>query len=437
VPLDAEHEGTSSRPRLVAPVTVAEIELTEPDAVSYVSVAEADRDEIRQALVLVRIGGRPLTTIVVDAPAGRVDAKACVAQAQAAVAIENAAPGDASGTTSELTAADGSLAEAQPPLISVVIATRERALSLARCLKSLSRLDYPNYEVIVVDNDPVTEDTAQLVRQWTDFSVHYIREDRRGLAAAHNRGLQEAKGAIVAFSDDDVIIDKNWLREIAKGFRAADNVACVTGLIMAAELQTQPQVMLETHGNFNKGVRTRVIDRGAHRPADPLFPFTVGKLGSGANMSFHRDKLRAMGGFDPALGVGTAAHGGDDLAAFFTVIANGFQLVYQPTALVWHHHRLDHDSLAAQAYGYGIGISAYLMSSLCRHPAMIGQAFWRAPAGLAYAFGSNSPRHAVTARDGWPRELIRLERKGLLLGPFAYARSRWRTRNVPRLLPED
>lgn len=437
MPRDGEQEKASSRSRLVAPVTVAEIELTEPDAVSYVSVAKADRDEIRQALVLVRIEGRPLTTIVVDAPAGRVDAKACAAQARAAVAVENATPGNASDPTSEPTAAGGSPAEAPLPLISVVIATRERAHSLARCLKSLSRLDYPNYEVIVVDNDPFTEDTAQLVRRWNEFSVHYIREDRRGLAAAHNRGLQEAKGTIVAFTDDDVIIDKNWLREIAKGFRAADNVACVTGLIMAAELQTQPQVMLETNGNFSKGFRSRVIDLDAHRPADPLFPFTAGKLGSGANMSFHRDKLLAMGGFDPAIGVGTAACGGDDLAAFFTVIANGFQLVYQPTALVWHHHRLDHDSLAAQAYGYGVGISAYLMSSLCRHPALIGRAFWRAPAGLAYAFGSNSPRRAVAARDGWPRELIRLERKGLLLGPFAYAISRWRTRNVPRRLPKD
>jgi GT2 family glycosyltransferase len=263
--------------------------------------------------------------------------------------------------------------------------------------------------------------------------VHYVREDRRGLAAAHNRGLQEAQGSIVAFTDDDVIVDKDWLTEIVKAFRAADDVACVTGLIMAAELQTQSQVMLEIHGSFSKGFRQRVIDRSTHRPTDPLFPFNTGRLGSGANMSFDRDKLRAMGGFDPAIGTGTVASGGDDLAAFFSVIASGFQLVYQPTALVWHHHRRDFDSLAAQAYGYGVGVGAYLASSLCRHPASIGQALRRAPAGLAYAFGPNSPRNAIAGHSNWPRELTRLERKGLLLGPFAYARSRWKTRSILRL----
>ena len=427
---DAERSGAHSSYTLEAPVTVAEIELTDPGAVSYVSVAEADRDEVRQALVLVRMEGRPLTTIVVEAPAGLVNTESCAAQARAALAAMDGTSGSASGALCWPSAADGFSAAAQAPQISIVIATRERTDSLARCLKSLRQLDYPHYEVIVVDNAPVTDDTAQLVQQWTEFSVRYVREDRRGLAAAHNRGLQEAQGAIVAFTDDDVIIDKRWLREIANAFQAADDVACVTGLIMAAELQTQPQVMLETQGNFNKGFRQRVVDLGAHRPADPLFPFTTGKLGSGANMSFDKEKLLAMGGFDPATGVGTTARGGDDLAAFFTVIASGYQLVYQPTALVWHHHRRDFDSLAGQAYGYGVGLGAYLTSSLCRHPALMGHALWRAPRGLAYAFRRNSPRNPMHSE--WPSELTRLQRKGLLLGPFAYARSRWKTWNVSR-----
>jgi GT2 family glycosyltransferase len=428
---DAERKGAPPSSKLTAPVTVAEIELTSPDEVNYISIAEAESNEVRQALVLVRMDGRPLTTIVVDALGGRVDAASCAAQAHAALAAMDDVPGPTGARLSGVPTGDSSSLAAQYPRISVVIATRERPQSLARCLHSLAQLDYPDYEVIVVDNAPLTDDTAQLIRQWTDFSVQYVREDRRGLAAAHNRGLQEAQGAIVAFTDDDVIVDKRWLREIAEAFRAADDVACVTGLIMAAELQTQPQVVLEAQGNFSKGFRQRVVDLGAHRPADPLFPFTTGKLGSGANMSFDRYKLRAVGGFDPATGVGTVARGGDDLAAFFTVIAAGFQLVYQPTALVWHHHRRDFDSLAGQAYGYGVGLGAYLMSAVCRHPALIGRALWRAPAGLAYAFGPNSPRTANASDSGWPRELTRLERKGLLLGPFAYVRSRWNTRNAP------
>ena len=430
---DSGPPAVQSPPLLVAPVTVAEIELSSPATVKYVSIADAeyDGDGVRQAVVLVRLDGRPLATIVTDAPAGRIDTESCAAQAWAALTAADGPAGPAEPRVTEI-----SPPVVSAPPISVVIATRERTQSLARCLSSLARLGYPDYEVIVVDNAPVTDDTAQLVQQRAEPNVRYVREDHRGLAAAHNRGLAEAEGAIVAFTDDDVIVDQRWLQEIAGAFGAADNVACVTGLIMAAELQTPAQVMLETHGNFSKGFGQRVMDLGANRPADPLFPFTAGKLGSGANMSFDRDKLRAVGGFDPAIGTGTVARGGDDLAAFFTVIASGFRLVYQPTALVWHYHRRDFDSLASQAYGYGVGLGAYLTSSLCRHPASIGRALRRAPGGLVYAFSSSSPRNAVAAHDDWPRELTRLERKGLMLGPIAYGRSRWNSRHVPRL-PKD
>lgn len=424
----AKRKGASPL-KLTAPVTVAEIELTSPDAVRYISIAEAEPGEVRQALVLVRMDGRPLATIAMEAPGGRVDAEACAAQAHDTLAAEGDVPEPASGVP----AVDSTAEAVQYPQISVVIATRERPQLLARCLRSLAELDYPDYEVIVVDNAPLTDDTVQLIRQWTELNVRYVREDRRGLAAAHNRGLLEAQGSIVAFTDDDVIVDKRWLVEIADAFRAADNVACVTGLIMPAEMQTQPQVILEAQGNFGKGFRQRVFDLGAHRPSDPLFPFTAGKMGSGANMSFDRDKLRAVGGFDPATGVGTVARGGDDLAAFFTVVAAGFQLVYQPSALVWHHHRRDFDSMVVQAYGYGVGLGAYLMSAVWRHPALLGSALRRVPAGLAYAFSPSSPRTANASDSGWPRKLIRRERTGLLLGPFAYVRSRWNSRNEPHL----
>jgi GT2 family glycosyltransferase len=285
--------------------------------------------------------------------------------------------------------------------------------------------------VIVVDNDPVTDNTAKLVSQRAKPGVRYVREELRGLAAAHNCGLTLAEGEIVAFTDDDVIVDRHWLTEIARAFEIDANVACVTGLIMAAELQTHAQVLLESHGGFGKGFEQRVVDLGNHRPANPLFPFTTGQLGSGANMSFRRDKLRELGGFDPAIGAGTVARGGDDLAAFFTVIASGLSLVYQPSALVWHRHRQDFGSLRRQAYGYGVGLGAYLTSALAHHPAFGGQALRRAPAGLAYAFGAKSPRYAHI-RDVWPRELSRLEWYGLASGPFAYGLSRWRTRGTCR-----
>jgi GT2 family glycosyltransferase len=408
---------------LAAPVTVAEIELADPVSVHHVSVAGADHDRTRPALVLVRLHTRPMTTIVVDAPGGVVDAGRCAAAAWAAL---GPAPGSRTGAPppQPLTAAEA-------PPVTVVVATRERPGSLAACLDSLARLDYPDYEVVVVDNDPVSDDTATLIRHRAEPSIRYARESRRGLAAAHNCGLALAEGTIVAFTDDDVIVDRHWLTEVARGFAADTEVGCVTGLIMSAELQTPAQVLLDAHFGLGKGFQQRVFDLAACRPADPLFPFTAGRLGSGANMSFHADLLRRLGGFDPAIGAGTVARGGDDLAAFFAVIVSGLRLVYQPGALVWHRGRPDLASLPGQAYGYGVGLGAYLASALTHHPASIGPALRRAPAGLAHALRTTSS-HAARPGDAWPRQLTRLQRRGLAFGPFAYALSHWRTRGTGR-----
>ncbi len=427
---------------LVAPITVAEIELEEPVTVTHLSVAAPEEDGCAlRALVLVRLHAVPVGTLVVDAPGGKVDAASCAEAAWASLGTAlgshlasdglpvgpSAGPPDGAGVPR----CQRGWTTADAPLVSVVVATRERARSLATCLDSLARLDYPDYEVVVVDNAPVTSATASLVAGRPEESLRYAREPRRGLAAAHNCGLEQARGTIVAFTDDDVVLDRRWLTEIVRGFGTGDDVACVTGLIMPAELQTPAQLLLEMHGHFAKGFEQRVVNCGERRPADPLFPFTVGQLGSGANMSFRRDRLCELGGFDPATGVGTVARGGDDLAAFFSVLAAGHSLVYQPTALAWHRHRQDLKSLGNQAYGYGVGLGAYLASALASRPAMAGQLLRRVPGGLYYAFHPASPRNAWRGASR-PRPRTMPERWGLALGPVAYGASRWRGRGANR-----
>jgi GT2 family glycosyltransferase len=313
-----------------------------------------------------------------------------------------------------------------PPRITAVVATRERPELLRKCLDALLAVEYPDYEIVVVDNAPETTRTADLVASTYRWSVRYVREERKGLANAHNRALEVATGSIVAFVDDDVIVDRHWLAAIAEGFAAAPDVGCVTGLILPAELATPAQLLLEQHGGFDKGYDLTVFDTGVNRPDDPLFPFTAGRLGSGANMAFDAVILRALGGFDTAIGIGTFARGGDDLAAFFRVVFD-HQLVYQPAAVVWHRHHRDMSAVQNQAYGYGVGLGAYLTSVLVGNPRTWAALLWRLPRGLRYAFSARSARN-LGRYDGLPAELSRLERRGLMLGPVAYAVSRARTR---------
>ncbi|MFI0828511.1 glycosyltransferase [Streptomyces roseolus] len=379
---------------------------------------------------LVRVEGRPAATVL-----GRYEEGEDPARVLAALAAQRLADAAAPRADAErLAAAQAPATAAAPPRASVVVATRERPGSLARALDSLLAQDHPDHELIVVDNAPRTSATRDLVRGKYADRVRYVREDRPGLAAAHNAGVAAAGGEVLAFTDDDVIADPHWLTALATPFAADPGLGCVTGLILPARLTTPAQVLLESHGGFAKGFAPRLYDP-ARPPADePLFPFTAGSFGSGANMAFRASALRRAGGFDPATGTGTAARGGDDLYAFVAVLAAGHRLRYAPGALVWHHHRETWQDLENQAYGYGAGLTAYLTATMVRRPALLPALLARLPRGLAHARtmtaergGDRSggvPGEHGTRHHPWPASLSRLERRGMLYGPLGYLRAR-------------
>ena len=418
--LTVENAACTIDPRR-APITVARIDLDDESVRPVLSGEELPAGEV---VALVRLHGSPLGMIRarLGAPG---DASELVGLARRELDEQVAAhlAQDAVAPSCALTRR-ARLADA--PAISVVVATRERPQSLARCLDSLLGLRYPHLEVIVVDNAPETGATAQLVAERYRGAVTYVEEPVRGLASAHNRGLAHARGAIVAFTDDDVIVDREWAGALAEAFAASPRAACVTGLILPAQLATTAQAMLERRGGFAKG-----FSRAEHAlclpGAHPLFPFTAGRLGSGANMAFTAAALREIGGFDPCTGAGTIARGGDDLLAFFRVAAAGHSVVYQPDALVWHQHRQHESALADQAFGYGVGLGAYLTAAIAREPRMVPLLLRRLPRGVLYALRNSRPDAADP--EAWPSRLARLERRGLLYGPVAYGRSRWQARS--------
>lgn len=312
-----------------------------------------------------------------------------------------------------------------PPTASatVVIATRDRAASLARCLRSVLALDHPDFDVVVVDNAP-TDDRARRVVETLRahrVAIRYVREDQPGLARAHNAALAHVTGTVVAFTDDDVEVDPRWLRHLTDGF-ADPRVGCVTGMIFPAEVETPAQAWIEAHAGFGKGAERQVFDLDEHRPDDRLFPFTAGRLGSGANMAFRRETLEALGGFDETLGVGTPARGGDDLAAFYDVIRAGHRLVYEPAALVQHHHHTDSAAVRRLAYSYGVALSAYLTRAVVERPGALVEMAVRLPGGVRHGLRTTRPPAGPPvpglAGAGWRQRL------GMVVGPWSYARSR-------------
>jgi hypothetical protein len=124
------------------------------------------------------------------------------------------------------------------------------------------------------------------------------------------------------------------------------------------------------------------------------------------------------------LGAGTVAKGGDDLAAFAAVVRAGFQLVYEPAAIVWHLHRREEAGIERQAFGYGIGLGAYLTKMLIDEPQLVGRFAMAVPAAARHIFGSGSTKNSRLPSD-YPASLKRREWLGILFGPVAYARSRF------------
>src|SRR5438270_12782283 len=107
-----------------------------------------------------------------------------------------------------------------------------------------------------------------------------------------------ARGEIVAFTDDDVVVDRYWLAELVRGFSMAADVVCVTGLVMPLELETQAQLWFEEFGDSTQRFTLRIFDLQEHHPNTPLYPY-AGSFGSAANMAFRTAFLRSVGGFDP------------------------------------------------------------------------------------------------------------------------------------------
>lgn len=222
------------------------------------------------------------------------------------------------------------------------------------CLESLRRDDYPAFEVIIVDN---TDEGNFSPRISGDGRIRVVREGRRGLSRARNTGIRSARHDILAFIDDDVIVDGGWIRAIASTLED-DSIAGVTGLVVPAALETEAQREFEWYGGMSKGTERRLI-RGAALSARQ----TIGaqEVGVGANMAFRRSVFERVGGFDEALGAGTVTLGAEDLDFFHRALREGLTICYEPAARVRHKHRRTVTELRSQIFANGCSYSVYLM----------------------------------------------------------------------------
>jgi GT2 family glycosyltransferase len=313
-------------------------------------------------------------------------------------------------------------------LLSIVIATCADVESAVGCVEAIQSAASGPYEVIVVENRPPRSTVARALEErfGGDDRVRYVEEPRPGLACARNAGLRAARGELVAFTDDDVIVAPAWLPAIRAAFAAAPRVDCVTGLIVPLELDNPTQLLVERFAGYAKGFLPRVYALEEPPPDQPLFPYTAGYFGSGANIAFRTAALRELGGFDPVLGTGTPARGCEDLDVCIRVLNAGSLLAYEPSAIVWHRHPDTRAQLRRRAFDYGASLGAMLTKHLITGPNR-WRIVSRVPQAIVY-YTSPKSRKNATRGSTFPRSLTRLERAGLLYGPVAYLASCFKAR---------
>ncbi len=212
--------------------------------------------------------------------------------------------------------------------VSVVVCSYNGASTIRDCLEGLTRLDYPNYEVIVV-NDGSTDNTSEIAKE---YPFKLISTPNMGLSSARNTGLYAAAGEIVAYTDDDAHPDPHWLQYLAATFAKTDHVG-VGGPNIAP---------------LGDGEIAECVANSPGGPIHVLVNDTEAEHIPGCNMAFRREALLAIGGFDPLYRTA-----GDDVDVCWRMHENGWTLGFSPAAMVWHHRRNSIRDYWRQQQGYG------------------------------------------------------------------------------------
>ena len=214
------------------------------------------------------------------------------------------------------------------PRVSVVVCTCNGSRTIRETLEALRRLDYPDFEVIVV-NDGSTDHTPDIVRE---FPVRLITTENHGLSSARNTGWEAATGEIVAYIDDDAYPDPHWLSYLTSTFMNTDH-ASVGG----------PNVAPSGDGDI-----AQCVVNAPGGPVHVLLSDTEAEHIPGCNMAFRRSALKTIGGFDAQF---RAA--GDDVDVCWRIQQQGWTIGFSPAALVWHHRRNSILAYWKQQRGYG------------------------------------------------------------------------------------
>lgn len=232
-------------------------------------------------------------------------------------------------------------------MISVIVCTCNRSHKLQQALHSLAEMAIPDklqWELLIVDNNS-KDNTAALAQEFAEssaFEVRYVFEAQPGLCRARNRGVREARGEILAFTDDDCLAEAHWLEAIFAAFANDPELAMLGGSFF-------------NYSPADQALRKRIIaERATLTSAKHAF-----RLIAGGNMAFRREVFDQVGPFDPHLDVGTRFKSAGDSDFAYRAFKAGYKIVHAPEVIIHHHHgRKTEAQVLSLKRGYVLGRGA-------------------------------------------------------------------------------
>lgn len=223
------------------------------------------------------------------------------------------------------------------PSVSIVIPVYNGEDNIDKCIESIINQDYPKEktEIIIVDNNS-KDNTANIIKT---FPVKYIFEKKQGVCFARNKGLELANNELIAYTDSDCIAEKNWISRLVPHF-SDETIGGVGGHLEAFP----PENYIERY------IALREVLTQEKMYAEKIYspPFFIT-----ANVIYRANILKKIGGFDNFFKIA-----GEDADISWRVVAEGYKLILEPSAIVFHKHRSNLKRFCKQMFNYGIGSAA-------------------------------------------------------------------------------
>lgn len=205
--------------------------------------------------------------------------------------------------------------------VSVIICTYSRSILLKSAIDSVLSNTYPDFDLAIVDQSE-NDESKNLVNEYktNDNRIKYLRSEK-GKARALNLGIKETKGEIIALTDDDCIVPRDWIEKIVLVFRLFPDAAIIFGDLIAREHDSSKEFIPEYYSMNNKFSGVLSMKKG---------------IGKGANMAIRKSVFEKVGCFDENLGPGTDLRGSVDWDFTYRTLAKGL-IIYDTNLLKVRH----------------------------------------------------------------------------------------------------